>query len=152
MSVLGDKHRPGGTFDSDLEMKDAGLVATSAAATVDSSAKYLDVGTGLFKGCVILDVTALEIADTDETYDIVIQGSNATAFTAASSVELVALHLGAKQIKRTDTDKDDGTGRFKLYFDNENDGTFYRYIRIYTVVGGTITNGINYSAFVVPML
>lgn len=151
MAVPGVKTRVGGTFDAELEFKDAGLVAASAAATVDSAAKYVDIGLGLFKGCMIIDVTALEIASNDEIYDIVIQGSNTTAFTAAATVELAALNLSAKEVKRTDTDKDDGTGRFKIYFDNENDGTYYQYIRIYTVVAGTIATGINYSAFCVPM-
>lgn len=151
MAITGDKKRPQGTFDSGMEFKDAGLVAASAAAQVDSAAKYVDVGTGLFIGKMIIYVSALEIADNDETYDIVVQGSNATAFTAASSVELAALHLGAKEIKRTDTDKDDSTGVFKIYFDNENDGTYYRYIRLYTVVGGTIATGINYTAYCVPV-
>ena len=147
MSVLGVKKRPQGTFDSALEFKDAGLVAASAAAQVDSAAKVVDVGTGLFKGCMILDVTALEIASNDEIYDIVVQGSPVEAFTAAGVVELAAISLSAKEVKRTDSDKDDDTGRYKIYFDNENDGTFYRYLRVYTVVGGTIATGINYSAY-----
>ena len=150
MAMIGDKSRPQGIFDSGMEFKDAGAIAASAAAQVDSAAKYVDVGTGLFRGKMILDVSALEIADNNETYDIVIQGSPDTTFTAATSVELVSLHLGAMEIKRTDTNKDDGTGRYKLYFDNENDGTFYRYIRVYTVVGGTVATGINYTAWCVP--
>lgn len=150
-SVLGVKKRPQGIFDAEMEFKDAGLVAASAAATVDSAAKYVDVGTGLFKGCIIIDVSALEIASNTEIYDIVVQGSNTTAFTAAGIVELAAMNLSAKEVKRTDCDKDDATGRFKLYFDNENNGTFYRYLRIYTVVAGDIDTGINYTAFAVPM-
>lgn len=146
-SVLGVKTRPVSTFDADMEFKDAGLVAASAAANVDGAAKVVDLGTGHFKGQMILDVSALEIASNDETYDIVIQGSPDSAFTAATSVEFCALHLGAKEIKRTDTDKDDATGRFKLYFDNENNGTYYRYARIFTVVAGSIATGINYTAW-----
>ena len=150
MSALGVKKRPQGTFDSALEFKDAGLVAASAAAQVDSAAKVVDVGTGLFKGCMILDVSALEIASNDEIYDIVVQGSPVAAFTATGVVELAAISLSAKEVKRTDSDKDDDTGRYKIYFDNENDGTFYRYLRVYTVVGGTIATGINYSAYCIP--
>lgn len=144
---LGVKTRPGGTFDANLEFKDAGLIAASAAAQVDSAAKYVDVGTGLFKGCMILDVSALEIASNDEIYDIIVQGSPDTDFTDSTLVELAQLNLSAKEVKRSDCNKDDSTGRFKLYFDNENDGTYYRYIRIYTVVAGTVATGINYSAY-----
>jgi len=152
-SVLGVKKRPHGIFDAEMEFKDAGLVAASAAATVDSAAKYVDVGTGLFKGCMILDVSAIELDSNNEIYDIVVQGSNTTAFTDSGIVELAALNLSPKEVKRTDCDKDDATGRFKLYFDNENNGTFYRYLRVYTVVAGTIAGGggINFTAFAVPM-
>ena len=151
MSVLGDKKRPQGTFDSDLEFKDAGLVAADAAAQVDSAAKVVDVGTGLFKGCMILEVTALEIASNDEIYDIVIQGSSDSDFgTAGNIVDLAQINLSAKEVKRTDSDKDDATGRFKIYFDNENNGTLYRYLRLYTDVSGAIDTGINYSAYCVP--
>lgn len=152
MSFLGDKKRIQGTFDSALEFKDAGLVAASAAAQVDSAAKIVDVGTGLFRGCMILEVTALEIASNNEIYDIVVQGSSDSDFgTAANIRELAAINLSAEEVKRTDCDEDDSTGRYKIYFDNEHDGTYYRYLRLYTVVAGTVATGINYSAYAVQM-
>lgn len=152
MSITDSKQRPTGTFDSDLEFKDAGLVAASAAAQVDAANQIVDVGTGLFRGCMILDVSALEIADNDEIYDIVVQGSSDSDFgTDTNIVELAALNLSAAEVKRTDCNKDDSTGRYKIYFDNENDGTYYRYLRVYTVVAGTVATGINYTAYCVPM-
>lgn len=150
-NVLGVKKRPQGIYDALMQFKDAGLVAASAAATVSSAAKTVNVGSGLFKGCMMLDVSALEIASNDEIYDIVVQGAPTSAFTAADVVELAQLSLSAKEVKRTDSDHDDGAGRFKLYFDNENNGTFYPYVRVYTVVGGTVATGINYTAYCVPM-
>lgn len=144
--MLGSKKRISGTFDSELEFKDAGLVAASAAAQVDSAAQVINVGTGRFRGTMILDVSALEIASNDEIYDIVIQGSPDEAFTAAGVVELAAFNLSAKEVKRTDSDKDDATGRYKIIFDNEHNGTFFPYLRVYTVVAGTIATGINYTA------
>lgn len=152
-AMLGVHKRPQGTFDADLEFKDAGLVAASAAATVDSAAAVIDVGTGLFKGCMIIDVTALDIDGNNEIYDIIVQGSTVAAFaTAGSIVELAALNLSAKEVKRSDSDKDDAVGRFKIYFDNENNGTEYRYLRVYTVCAGAgISTGINYSAYAVQM-
>lgn len=149
--AYGVKTRPTGTFDAELEFKDAGLVAASAAAQVDSAAKYVDIGTGLFKGCMILDVSALELASNDEIYDIVVQGSPDTDFTAATLCELSALNLSAAEVKRTDCNKDDTTGRYKLYFDNENNGTYYRYVRLYTVVAGAVATGINYTAYAVQV-
>lgn len=154
MAVIGDKVRTGGTFDADLEFKDAGLVAASAAATVDSAAKVIDVGTGLFKGKMIIDVSAIEGDSNNEIYDIIVQGSTVAAFATDTEIaELAAINLSQKEVKRSDCNKDDGTGRYKIYFDNENDGTYYRYLRIYTVVAGTIAGGggINFSAYCVPM-
>ena len=153
-SVKGARLAPlvkAGPYDALMLFKDAGAVAASAAATVASAAKVVDVGTGLFKACMILDVSALEIASNDEIFDIVIQGSPDAAFTATGVVELAQLSLSAAEVKRTDCNRDDAEGRYKLYFDNEFDGSLYRYIRVYTVVGGTIATGINYSAYAVPM-
>lgn len=148
MSFTDSKPGPRGTFDSDLEFKDAGLVAASAAATVDGAAKIVDVGTGLFRGCMLFDVSALEIASNDEIYDIVIQGSPDSTFgTATNIADLAAINLSAAEVKRTDCNKDDAVGRYKLYFDNEQNGTFYQYLRVYTVVAGAIATGINYTAF-----
>lgn len=152
MSVTGVKTRPQGTFDADLEFKDAGLVAASAAATVDSAAQVIDLGTGVFKGMMIIDVSALEIASNTEIYDIVIQGSPDSTFIAATMAELASINLSAKEVKRTDCDKDDAIGRYKLYFDNEQNGTYYRYARVYTVVAGDIATGINYTAYAVPIV
>lgn len=149
----GVKTRPKGIFDAEMEFKDAGLVGASAAAQVDSAAQVVDVGTGWFKGCMFIDVSALEIASNDEIYDIVIQGSPDEDFTAATIADLAAINLSAAEVKRTDCNKDDTTGRYKIYFDNENDLTYYRYIRVYTVVAGTIdSGGINYTAYAVPIL
>ncbi len=150
MAMIGDKKRPQGTFDSSMEFKDAGLVQTSAAAQVDSAAKYVDLGTGLFKGCMILDVTALEVANGDEIYTICLQLSTDAVFTndatscTAAKIEIgsaTPLLLGAV----------DSIGRYKLYFDNEHNGTYFRYARLYTVVAGTVASGINYSAWCVPI-
>lgn len=146
------KHRPQGTFDANLEFKDAGLVASSAAAQVDSAAKVVDVGLGLFKGCMILDITAIEIGDSNEIFDIVVQGSTVAAFaTDTAIVELAAINISDDAVKRTDCNAINAVGRYKIYFDNEQNKTFYRYLRLYTVVAGTVGTGINYSAYCVPM-
>jgi hypothetical protein len=152
MAVTGAKRAPNGTFDANLEFKDAGAITASAAAEVDSAAKVVDVGTGLFRGMMIIDVTALDIDGDNEIYDIVVQGSTVAAFaTDTAIVELAAINLSAAEVKRTDCNADNGTGRYKIYFDNEQDGTYYRYIRLYTVAaGGGISTGINYTAYCVP--
>jgi len=138
------------TFDATAVMKAAGLIAASAAV-----ATILDLGPGVghrvFK--VMAEVTAIEIASGDEIYDIVVQGSPDAAFgTAANIVELGAISLGDAATKRTDSDRDDVAGRRSVIVENLNEaGTPLRYVRLYTVVAGTIATGINYSARMVPL-
>lgn len=141
------KSRPTYTFDAELELKDAGLVAVSGAATVDSVAKILNVGTGLWTADIVIDVTAVEIASNDERYDIIAQGSTSASF--ASVIEdLSQIQIGALEV--TDGDQDGATGRFILPVRNEVNNVRYPYIRLYTVVAGAVATGINYSAFAAP--
>lgn len=144
-TVLGVKKRPQGTYDVLLDLKEPAAVSASAAGT-----SKLYIGTGLYKACAILDVESIATT-ADGLFDIVIQGSTDEAFTAANVVELASLSLGHKSGKRTDSDKTDEPGRYKIYFDNENNGIYYPYVRIYTAVGGTTDTSITYSAYLVPM-
>jgi hypothetical protein len=113
-------------------------------------ATIIDTGsaTAGIKGELLIDITAIEIDSTDEIYDIVLQGSPDAAFgTAANVQELAQLSVGVSNTKRTDSDKTNLVGRYTLPFTNEAAGVTYRYLRLYTVVAGTIVTGINYSAY-----
>lgn len=133
-------------FDALHEMKDAYLVAASAVAEVDSTAKSVDIGPGRFDGALVIDVTAIEIASNDERYDIVVEGSNAVAFDSGC-VALAVLPIGALEtLPGGGTMKDSTIGRYELKVTNDYDGVIYRYLRVYTVVAGTIATGINYKA------
>jgi len=128
--------------DSSLTLKAAGLIAASAAV-----ATIADLGAGFVEGVVVIDITALEIASNDELYDIVVQLSPDAAFgTDTNIVEKCALNLSAAEVKRTDANVDDAIGRYILPFNNLYQTTYYRYLRLYTVVAGTIATGINYKA------
>lgn len=141
-----------GIFDAATQFKDAGAVTTSAAATVDSAAKVVEAGTGLFRGCMILDVTELTLTDdANQVYDIIVQGSTDKDFgTAANIVELASLQLTNLAAQRSGAKGAITPGRYKIYFDNEHDGKLLPYLRMYTVVAGT-SKSINYSAYSVPM-
>lgn len=146
MSYTSAKSRPTYTFDANLEFKDAGLVASSAAAQVDSAAKVVDVGTGFFKADMVIDVTAIEVASGNEAYKICVEASDNSGFSSGTEVELQSILIGDSSV--TGGDVDDTTGRYVLPFTNRGvDGTCYRYLRLYTTVQGTIATGINYSAF-----
>lgn len=134
------------SYDSSQLMKDAGLVAADAAATVASVAKILNVGEAAFRGVLVIDVSAIEVASTDEQYRICVQGSTSSTF--ASDVQnLAVLPLGATAVNSggaiTST-----TGRYELPFINEQNGVTYPYVRVYTDVSGAIATGINYTALV----
>lgn len=127
------------TYDDALSLKDAGLVATTT-----TEATIVDLGSGLVDGYLVLDVTACEVASTDEIYLVCLEGSNVAAMTSGS-VCLASIEMGNATAP---ADADTGTGRFVVPFRNEQNGTIYRYVRIYTEVAGTIATGINFLAFI----
>lgn len=132
-------------FDAQLELKDAGLVASSAAAQVDAANKIIDLGAGEVHGDMFIDVSAIEIASNNELYEICLEGSSSATF-ASTIVTLARLHLGAHQVLTGGNDTDSTTGRYVVPFRTEQNGTVYRYVRAYTVVSGTVATGINYTA------
>jgi hypothetical protein len=137
------------TYDANLLLKAAALVAATANGTLE-----LDVGDGLLDAKCVIDATAVEIDTSDESYEIIVQGSTVAGFgTASAIVPLASITIGDKASTRgaagvIGIGTDDVAGRFVLPFRNERNGTLYRYLRIRTVVVGTIGTGINYSAFV----
>lgn len=130
-------------YDESLVMKDAGLVAASAAATVDSEAKIVNLGAGLVEGNMVIDVTAIEIASNDEGYRISLQGSSESDF-GDTIEELASVELGAAEV--LNGDQDSTVGRYQVPFRTERNGTIWPYVRVYTEVVGTIATGINFTA------
>jgi len=104
----------------------------------------VDLGAGLVEGHLIVDVTAIEIADNDENYKISLQGSSKSDF-ADTFEDLAILELGA--LETLGGDQDSLIGRYKIPFRTERNGTTYRYVREYCDVTGTIATGINFSAY-----
>lgn len=127
------------TYDASLSLKAAGLVAST---TTEST--ILDLGDGFVCGALVIDVSAVEVASTDEIYLICLEGSTVAAMTSGS-VTLAQIEMGNATAP---ADADTGTGRFVVPFRNEQNGTIYRYVRIYTEVAGTIATGINFAAFI----
>lgn len=139
----------GFTADANLQLKDAGLVAASAAAQVGGSNKIIDVGLGRIDAVAVIDASAIEVDTGNELYTILVQGSTDPAF-ASGVVGLGSIRLGHSSTT-LDT-ASSPTGRYELHFTNERGGTIYRYIRAYTVVAGTIATGVNYQARLVPQM
>lgn len=146
------KSRPQYTFDALLQLKDAGLLATDSKWQVGGVDRILDVGTGLFQGDCVIDVTAMEIASGDESYTFVIQGSNSATFASdiATLAEFTAgdaSTIGTAQ-GTSGVDVDDTPGRYVLGIRNEKNGVYYRYLRGWLSVAGAIATGINFQAYI----
>ena len=56
-----------------------------------------------------------------------------------------------KEISAGIRDQDSTTGRYKVPFRNERNGTTYPYCRSYTTVSGEVSTGINYSCHLVKI-
>lgn len=148
--------------DTLLQLKDAGLVAADAAATVNSVAKVIDLQNGASQGfntgvdgvpyCefdVIIDITAIEIASNDELYNIILEGCNTADFSTGSPViePLMVIPVGAGEVIPGAGATDSAVGRIiKPGCNRGANGQTYRYLRIYTDVSGSIATGINFTA------
>jgi hypothetical protein len=126
------------TYDDALELKASAAVTSSAAGSI-----IVDLGDGLTDAYMVLDVSAIVVNDTDEIYNIYLEGSNVAAMDSGS-VALAQIEMGNATAP---ADADTSTGRFVVPFRNEQNGTLYRYVRVYTKVAGT-TPSITYSAFI----
>ena len=133
------------TFDKNLQLKDAGLVAASAAAQVGGVATVRDLGTGRVDARAIIDISAIEIATGDEAYRLRVQGSNDITF-ATGVVTLAERQVGNAAV--TGNSAADTVGRYEVPFTNDVNGVRYRYVRQFTTVVGTIATGINYTSFI----
>lgn len=127
------------TFDGDLELKAAG------ALTASTDGDILDLGAGLVDGYLVFDVTAVEVATGNEIYTISLEGSNVAAMTSGSVC--LAKKVFGNLVVPMDAALS-AAGRYVVPFRNEENGTTFRYVRLSTLIAGTISTGISFSAFI----
>ena len=127
------------TYDNALLLKAAGLLAVSTDSII------LDLGDGFVEGDVVIDLSACEIATGDEIYTVSVEASNVAAMTSGSVC--LCKKVFGNLVAPMDAALS-APGRYVISFRNEENGTLYRYIRLSTVVAGTIATGINFMAFV----
>lgn len=133
------------TFDKNLLLKDAGLIASSAAALVGGAAKVLDLGANSRSNVwVRADVSALEIDTGNEVYGIELQFSSSPTF-ASDIVVGAVLRLGHSSVAFGSASDTPGTYEFGA--PNEFKGVLRQYARLFHRIAGTIATGINYTAF-----
>ena len=126
-------------FDGDLELKAAGALTTSTDGDI------LDLGAGLIDGYVVLDVSAVEIGSGNEIFTISLEGSNVAAMSSGSVC--LAKKVFGNLVVPMDAALS-AAGRYVIPFRNEEGGTLYRYVRLSTLIAGTISTGISFSAFI----
>jgi len=131
-------------YDNLLLLKDAGLVTTTAAGTVAASARILDLGSNSYhSGHVVIEATAIDTG-ANASYRISLQGSASPTF-ASGNFDLGSLLLGVAAVVPQGANS--VTGQYTFPFSTEYASTTFRYARIFHTISGTITTGINYTAF-----
>ena len=133
--------------DAELVLEDsldtdgaAAAIEASAAGSLLTVAQVIDVGDGLVEGYMIVDVDQIDIDEADELYNVQLQGTNVAAFaTATLIIDLAQVNLGSGELVAAGTDEYDigaAGDRFVVPFRNEQNGTVYRYLRVYQTIAG----------------
>lgn len=113
-------------FDPALILEDGSDAFTATGYGVNAGVPAVyDTGAGpaLWTGFLAPQVSAVDFSNGDETYYLVVEGTNDATF-ASGWVELVAGPVTA-------------IGFDPVAFDNDSGGTLYRFLRLKVVVGGT---------------
>lgn len=133
--------------DTSLRLHDGTLIAADGVG----SGGILDLGANSeVAGLIVIDATAVEVANNDEHYTLIFELSSSATF--ASDVHpMQAIGLGNNGIADSLLDNasaDRGVGRYTLPFNNVVNGTVYRYCRLYVHVVGTIATGVAFTAYI----
>ena len=115
------------------------MVAASADGAI------LDLGAGFVSGTVVIDLSACEVDTGNEIYTISLEGSNVAAMSSGSVC--LAKKVFGNLVVPMDAALS-ASGRYTIKFSNEENGTTFRYVRLSTLVAGTVATGINFSAFI----
>ena len=128
-------------FTEGHELKDAGAVASSGYGQVGGSDRVVNLGSGLIRGNLILDISVINIYNNDEIYQIFLMGGDDTDFSR--EVSLACIEIGANEVAEGNLDAK--AGRLILPFQNEFEGVVYPFVRVRHVIAGT-TPSITYTA------
>lgn len=140
-------------YDDLLQLNDTGVAtATSAAGTIDGTATIIDLG-GYTEGTVVIDVSATTealVAADGQWLEIILQGSTSATFAAPGTNKrnLATVGMGVNGVRSGGQGTWDlAAKRIVLPFNNEHDGTVYRYVRIYHLFHGTWVTGVDYTSY-----
>lgn len=150
---MGDRNY---SFDANLQLSDnAAAYTTDGYAQVGGADAVLDLGgnqsttptqQARIDAVCVIDITAIDIASTNETYTLRIMGCNTAGFASAVA-ELAAITIGDGDTLSPATQSDASTGRIELMFCTERFDTKYQFLKLYVDVGGT-SPSIAFQSFV----
>lgn len=124
--------------DADLVLHDGAAAITADGSGQDGgSDAELSVGAARFEAVAVVNITACDDGNSDETYELQIRGAAATGMSSA-------VVLAAVPITRGDT------GRLEIPFVNVQYDTVYPFVDLYVDVGGT-SPSITFTAFAAPI-
>lgn len=141
-------------FDANLVLADGAAAATATAySQVGGATQVLDLGgnqstspkqQARLDAVVVIDVSAIKTTSGNETYKLILVGSN-DAGLATGNVVLGEIMLGKGSSLDILNGADSVTGQYELFFSTNQSGTLYEFIGLYVVIGGT-TPSITFTA------
>ena len=128
-------------FDEIFTLKDDGAVTSTGYGEVAASAQVADVGAGLVRGNIVIDIDSVKVSANNELYTLHLCGGSDESFT--QQVSLCSKEIGAAGSLVGNLDSK--ISRVILAFQNEERGVHYPYMRIKHVISGS-SPSINYRA------
>lgn len=143
-------------FDANLQTSDNSVAYTATGfAQVGGQNGILDLGgnqgvtpTQLARvdAVMVCDVTAIDISSGNETYKMIVLGSNSASF-ASGNVMLGEIMVGKGASLDGTNMGDSVVGRYEIEFTNQVAGNIFEFVALFLVIGGT-TPSINIESFV----
>ncbi|EJB07512.1 hypothetical protein Rleg9DRAFT_6526 [Rhizobium leguminosarum bv. trifolii WSM597] len=131
----------------------------TASGYVNSQQAQIDIGNGLWEGRLTMELTALDLASGDETYRLLLLGSNDSAF-GNGNVDILATQdfaaASAGRLLPTVAPASTAvppsgrlSARFVVPVTNLRGQFLFRYLQLYALLGGT-TPSISLTAWLAP--
>ncbi|WGR74337.1 MULTISPECIES: hypothetical protein [unclassified Bradyrhizobium] len=149
------------SFDINLLLSDNTAAYTSTGfSQVAGANAILDMGgnqgttplqQARIDAVAVIDVTAIKISAGNESYKLMLLGSNDPNFGAGNVDMLGELMLGKGAARDGVNMKDSVVGRYELPFMTQQGGNIYEYVALYIVEAGTAPS-ISLSAFVAVLV
>lgn len=134
------------SFDANLQFSDGGNYTASGWLQAFGVNGTIDFGgnqgvtpkqQARIDAVAVLDITTLKISAGNETYKLIVIGSNDPGFGAGTGVMLGEIEVGKGASLDGLNMADSVTGRYELLWTNQQGGTIYENVGVYLVAGGT---------------